>query len=248
MEYKTFSEEEIPYQTLEQFGLSLEMVEDLPEAILDEIKSGRRSPALPIMIQDEEGNSVKSRTRFRFIRQEDGTADVVFYPQLKRCELGQYSKEDQEALLAGRAIVSHSPDDDKVKCFVQIDPDTNQVLYIPTPVIGRNLRSLMDNYRLSSAEITLIQNGSPLTIMDGEEIVTAGIDLSEKTGIRIVVGDAVRWAAQREQSLAKYNFGIFGCWVKGDDGSLDYIHEDDYTEELLQEQKKVIAQNSAIKR
>ena len=30
-----------------------------------------------------------------------------------------------------------------MKCFIQIDPDTNQVIYVPTPVIGKNLAVLV---------------------------------------------------------------------------------------------------------
>ena len=33
-------------------------------------------------------------------------------------------------------------------------------------------------------------------------------------------------------------FGIYGCWVMGEDGNLDYVKEEDYTDELWNEQKK----------
>ena len=248
MNYLKFREEEIPYATLEMYSLTREMIDDLPQAVLENIMSGRMSPLLPISVKDDEGNTIRSRTRFSLYRQEGGSVDVLFYPQLMRCDLGQYNDEEQKALLAGRAIVSHSPDDTTSKCFVQIDAETNQVMYVPTPVIGRNLSCLMDSYNLSNAEIQLIQNGSPLTVVDGDAVVTVGIDLREKTGIGIVQGDEKRWMEHKDSIIGKYNFGIFGCWVKGDDGNLDYIHEEDYTDELWAEQKKVIEQNTNIKR
>ena len=36
----------------------------------------------------------------------------------------------------------------------------------------------------------------------------------------------------------KYNFGAFGCWMADDNGDLNYVHEEDYSE-LWQEQKKM---------
>jgi hypothetical protein len=106
----------------------------------------------------------------------------------------------------------------------------------------------MEHFHLTSAEIQIVQNGEPLTFLEEDELVTVGIDLNEKTGIRMVTGDIKRWEQQRNSQFNRYNFGLFGCWVKDENGLLDYIHEDEYTDEIWEEQKKVIAQNSAIKR
>lgn len=38
--------------------------------------------------------------------------------------------------------------------------------------------------------------------------------------------------------MEKYNFGCFGCWVMDDAGNLDYVQEEDYSEELWEEMKK----------
>ena len=248
MDYKTFKEEEIPYRTLEQFGLTQEMVEDLPTPILDDIKAGRHSPVLPIRIKEDDGTIITSRTRFKLYRKDDSSPDVLFYPQLLRCNLDCYNEEEQKALLAGMAIVSHSPEDEQSKCFVQIDRDTNQVLYIPTPVIGRNLRSLMDAFHISPAGIQVIQSGTPMSFLDGNDLITAGIDLNERTGIRMIEGDTEKWKRQLNDGLDRFNFGIFGCWVKDDTGNLSYIHENDYTEEIWAEQQKAVERNMNIKR
>ena len=89
MDNRTFKEEEFPYHTLEQFALSQEMIEDLPMNVLDDLKEGRRSPLLPIHVTDDDGNTIHSRSRFKFYRKEDGSIDVLFYPQLLRCNLEQ---------------------------------------------------------------------------------------------------------------------------------------------------------------
>lgn len=72
--------DELPFSTLERFGLTREMIEDLPMRVLDDICNGRHSPVLPVRVTDEHGGQIESRSRFAFIRMDDGQVDVVFYP------------------------------------------------------------------------------------------------------------------------------------------------------------------------
>lgn len=91
MKQVRFEFEELPYETLSQFGLTREMIEDLPMHILEELSHGRHSPVLPIKVNDDNGNTVTDRSRFAFVRKENGEADVVFYPVLKKSSLEKYS-------------------------------------------------------------------------------------------------------------------------------------------------------------
>jgi len=247
-EHFEFTEEEIPYSILEKFGLTQEMIEDLPDESYHDILRGLRSPVLPVTVKAEDGTAVHARTRLRVVRDKDGAMDVVFYPRLKRCDLGRFSDSEKLDLQRGQAIISASPDGGAVKCFVQIDRDTNQVMYVPTPVIGRNLSRLADNYHLEAADIGFLQEGEPVVFTDNGEVVTAGIDLTERTGIRIERGDTVKWNREREPRMDRYNFGIYGCWVKNDSGDLDYVREEDYTDEILQAQEKAAERNMGMKR
>lgn len=265
-----FKDEEIPFQTLEQlttvdflhdsanseqvqnllsllnqFGLTREMIEDLPMDVLHGIGKGRRSPVLPIHMTDENGATLKSRTRFQFVRMDSDAVDVVFYPVLKQCPIDKYNKEQQELLQSGKTIIAdmEQPDGGKTKMFVQIDPETNQVIYAPTPVIGRNLQVLSNEMKLSAAEIKVMQNGDPLTFVMEEEPVTIGIDLNAPTGIRFAQGDSQQWRAQSKREWDKYTFGCYGCWTMDEDGNLDYTKEEDYTEELWNELSRKREQN-----
>ena len=200
-----FSEEEVPYGTLEQFGLTRDMVGDLPVDVLQAILSGRRSPVLPIRADDSEGNTIHARTRFSLVRREDPMQDN---------------------------------NDNPVQAFHQIDSGTKQILSVPTPVIGRNLQIIADEFHLSHAEINCLQVGEPLTVAEGDDLMTIGIDLNEPTGILVCVGDGVQWKQEAKREWDKYNFGCFGCWVADGEGGLDYVHEDDYTEEMWNELKR----------
>ena len=77
---------------------------------------------------------------------ENGQVDVLFYPVLKSSPLDRYDREQQKQLLAGKAILADTPTEDgrHTKAFVQIDPETKQVMSVPTPIIGRNLQVLAE--------------------------------------------------------------------------------------------------------
>ncbi len=246
MKQVRFEEHEVPYKVLGQFGLTREMIEDLPLFALEDIGRGRRSPVLPIRVSDEDGQTVKSRTRFALVRLDDGKVDVVFYPVLETSPLEQYNEEQQKQLMDGKAILAQvETAEGRQKMFVQIDPGTRQVMSVATPIIGRNLQVLSDEMRLGSAEIRSIQNGEPLTFLVDDETVTVGIDLNDRTGLRFCDGDSQKWKEQAKREWDKYTFGCYGCWVTDEDGNLDYVPEEQYTEELWNEQKKSAERHAA---
>ena len=232
---------------LRQFGLTHEMIEDLPMHALDDISNGRPSPVLPVRMEVNEGYSIKSRTRFALVRMADGNVDLMFYPVLKYAPLDNFTKEQQELLKQGKAVVANvnMPDGNPIKAFVQIDGETNQVMAVPTPVIGRNLQVLSDELSLGGTELKSIQNGEALTFAVEDEPVTVGIDLKSDTGIRFANGDGEQWRKEGKREWDKYTFGIYGCWVMDDDGNLDYVPEEEYTEELWNEQKKVVGRHAS---
>ena len=75
-----FNESQIPYSVLDHFGLTKEMITDLPSDVLHDILDGRRSPVLPVSTLDADGNKVSSRTRFSLIQQEDGILRNLWRP------------------------------------------------------------------------------------------------------------------------------------------------------------------------
>ena len=247
MKRNSFEESEVPYQTLAKYGLTHEMIEDLPMHALEDISNGRPSPVLPVSLEVNEGYNIKSRTRFALVRMADGNVDVMFYPVLKYAPLDKFTKEQQELLKQGKAVVANVniPDGNPIKAFVQIDGETNQVMAVPTPVIGRNLQVLSDELSLGGTELKSIQNGEALTFAVEDEPVTVGIDLKSDTGIRFANGDGEQWRKEGKREWDKYTFGIYGCWVMDDDGNLDYIPEEEYTEELWNEQKKAAGRHAS---
>jgi hypothetical protein len=74
-----FSESEIPYEELANFGLSQEMIDDFPESIMNKFLSGQRTPLLPIERADFDGVVHKDFARIRLQQTEDQFA-------INRCE------------------------------------------------------------------------------------------------------------------------------------------------------------------
>lgn len=247
----TFSIDDLPHDILEHFGLNEEMIEDLPEPILEDIYNGRRSPVITVDIKNDNGDSIgKFNTRIALVRMDDGTPDMMFYPCKQSCDIDQYDEYQQEKLLQGKSVIDDvtTKDGTTLRAFIQVDRETNHILYVPTPVIGKNIQILADDFDLSPAELQSLHNGEPFTFMTDGEPITVGIDLKDKTGIRFCAGDVNRWLEMADKKLDKFNFGINGCWVQADDGSLGYVKEEDYTEEIIEEQKKMIAHNQTISR
>ncbi len=79
MKKEQFEFNELPYPTLARFGLTQEMIEDLPLCILKEIGKGGYSPVLPMRVTNENGEVIESRSRFAFIRMDSGEVDVVLW-------------------------------------------------------------------------------------------------------------------------------------------------------------------------
>lgn len=261
MNVNKINSSEIPYGILETFGLTRNMIDDLPMDVLSQILSGRRSPVLPVEVEGENGEKVRSRARFSLIYGENGGVDVVFHPVFqpiaeKMCMVTRdsstgkeklevvdtravYSDAVVEGLKAGRVVMDYVTANDgrKVKSFLQLDPETNEVLAVPTAVIGRNLHTLVNEFGLTVAETNCIQNGEILTISQGDEPVSVGLDLNSPTGLRFEKGGEKRWKEGGARQWNKYSVGVFGCWVM-DDGELSYMAEEEYTEEIWDEIEK----------
>ncbi len=237
MKRNSFEESEVPYQTLAKFGLTHEMIEDLPMHALDDISNGRPSPVLPVSMEGKRG--LQHQEQNTICLGENGRrqrgCDVLSCFEV--CPIGQFHQGAARTVEAGQGSCGkceYSRWCNPIKAFVQIDGETNQVMAVPTPVIGRNLQVLSDELSLGGTELKSIQNGEALTFAVEDEPVTVGIDLKSDTGIRFANGDGEQWRKEGKREWDKYTFGIYGCWVMDDDGNLDYIPEEEYTEELME--------------
>ena len=246
----SFNEETFPYDLLAGFGLTQEMIDDLPGHVLETIGNGGRSPLLPIEIPTKFG-SVSAYTKFRISDTitENGKCGIVFYPQLMKADLCMFNEKEQELLLEGRTILAdidiaakEGEQKHKEKCFVQIDKDTNHVFYVHSAVVGRNLKGVDSVVDLSNEDIEKLSNGELITVTE-PAYMTIGIDIFSETGIFVCPGDEESWKSLVGKQMEKYNFGIYGCWIN-ENGVLRYVKEEDFDEPILEAQKNVAKEES----
>ncbi len=240
MNQSQFNEGEIPYHILARFGLTRDMIEDLPEGVANRLRDGRTTPVLPIEVIADSGDRIISAAKLSLHRNPSGEVKVMFYPKFEKTDLSRFTAGQQKALTARELVIGEKaiPDGQKIPAFFQIDPDTNQVLSVPVAVVDNNIRVIADELRLTQPEINCLRNGKLLSADYQDTRWTVGVSLKEQSGIRAISGDEQTWREEDRREYGKFNFGLNGCWIADDEGGLDYIPEEEYSEELWDEMKK----------
>ena len=219
------------------------MIYDLPDFVHESIEMGGKSPLLPITIQQPFGET-QLYAKFCLFETENGM-DVLFFPKLKSINLDQFAEHDKKMLLSGKVIVADIEDrkDDAdgeepriIKAFVQIDKDTNDVLYTPTQVIGRNLSAIAGEYDLDGEQLQRFWKGELVTIAETndqgiDEPITIGVDLFTDKGVIVIPGTADLWENIVRRTMPEYSFGNDGCWVNRH-GQLQYVPDEEFTKEI----------------
>lgn len=246
MTEKLFHRDDYPIDILSEFGLTEQMIYDLPDYIHDRIELGGMSPLLPITIKQPFGFT-HCYAKFCLVESENGFVDVMFSPKLKEIDLSRFSESDTRMLKEGKVIVSdieesvlndEGEEETQIfKAFVQIDNDTNCVVYTPTQIIGRNLKTVSDKLDLSDSDLQSFWKGGLVTVgiadsQGGTSNVTVGVDLFSEKGVVVVPGDVSRWKSVVRSSMPEYSFGNDGCWLNRH-GVLSYVPESEFTEDIL---------------
>ena len=233
MEEKKFYREDYPLDILGEFGLTEEMIYDLPDFVHETIERGGKSPLLPICIEQPFGVT-RGYAKFSLVDTEEGI-DVVFYPRFKQANLAVFGEEQKNALMEGKVIVA------------DINDNTNTVIYVPTPAIGKNLTAVAMEYDISGDDLLRIWDGDLITVREAAERgceapVTIGVDLFTDTGVIVIPGAAAQWENTVRRTMPKYSFGNDGCWVN-QDGRLSYVSEENFTKDIMDALERLAKQN-----
>ena len=199
-----------------------------------------------LITENAEGQLIQSFARISLVRLADDTIDVCFAPKWVDEDLEEFSIAQQELLKAGNVTVADM--NGKGRCFVQFDEAINQVMAVPESIICQNISILIlkRNFNLSDADKAILEDGGIIEMEINHQIISAGIDLNDETGIRMANGDVIAWRQDaKADSLPRYNFGLFGCWIADEDNTLSYVAEEDYDEKLLSEQKRAQSMHAA---
>ena len=121
---------------------------------------------------------------------------------------------------------------------MQLDKETNNVVYVPTQIIGRNLQTITNEFDLSENDLQGFWKGELVTTKVSDETenasnVTIGIDLFSEKGVVLVPGGKTQWNRTVRKSMPEYNFGNDGCWINRH-GLLEYVPEENFTQDILE--------------
>ena len=258
MEYlQQFYQEEIPYSKLEKFGITYDMLTALPGNVYDRLLSGQVSPKISVKVPTAKG-TYEVPVKLQLQRTDNGDAEVFFLPTYDKSKtdysieiMGGFTREERESLEKGNIIVAYmqipSPDGtlNPVRSFVQLDKDMQQVLHIPTQVIGRNIKAAASKFNLRTSEIDALLEGKRVTFPYVNGDVTIGVDFGSEYGLLSVKGDETDWLRLANSSLPEYSFGETGCWVSTADG-LKFVEEKDFTEDIKAQLVPKPAEQSTI--
>ena len=243
--------EEFPYDKLEKVGLTRQMVEDLPPDTLNMLQLGQLSPLLPMSVTAPDGSTITTCAKFHFednghevqlrihpILPEVGDTMVMKRTDpesgrevLKEVETKDvYSEKVLAKLMQGKVVEDYQflPDGTKQKAYLQMDMDTHEIIGVPCGAIVKNLQLLTSDFHLTTAESRCLENGELLTVVEGDDPITIGIDVMAPAGVRLVAGDEHKWLDNRKRDWDKYELGFNGCWMTDDDGNVQYVDEEDF--------------------
>ena len=231
---ENFTMDEIPYEILSEHGLTQEMVDDLPENVIESLLSGERTPVLPFNIDDKKG-----KARISLVRTNAGI-DVFVMPYFSHINMEGFDEEQQKTLRSGKVLLASI--DGKPDMYYQLDETTNQIVSCPKSVIEHNLEILTRQVGVPEESAKQLSTGEVITFTKDQGCVTYSVDLSEEKGIKMSRGNRLD-ENLNENKLPRYSFGIYGCWVNDENNNLSYVNEEDYTDEMQDIQSEIAQKN-----
>lgn len=164
--------DEIPYEILSEHGLSQEMVDDLPENVIESLLTGGRTPVLPFNIDDKKG-----KARISLVRTNAGV-DVFVMPYFSHINMEGFDEEQQKTLRSGKVLLASF--EGKPDMYYQLDETTNQIVSCPKSVIEHNLEILTKQVGVPEESAKQLSTGEVITFTKDQGCVTYSVDLSEE--------------------------------------------------------------------
>ena len=100
MEYvDKFDESEIPFEALGKFGITQQMIDDLPEQVMLLLTTGQYTPVMVLNTSNEAGQTIETKARISLVRNTDGSVSLRFAPYWEYADLDEFYVEDKQKLI-----------------------------------------------------------------------------------------------------------------------------------------------------
>lgn len=186
MNIQRIEENEIPYEELGKFGLTQEMIDDLPEPIMNKLLGGMRTPLLPIEQVDGDGVIHKDFARIRLIK-EGEQVHPMFLPVKNQCNLEYFTGEEKEALERGKVLKVILPSNNSWN-YVQLDSATNSIISVKSNLVDNNLSLLANNMGMDEDHILKLENGEVVTLENDDQKLSIGLTLMRRQVFSVSMG------------------------------------------------------------
>lgn len=219
-EKELFQKKEMPYGILKEYGLTPQMIDDLPDCILLKLYSGKRTPPLPINVELQNGEVFPTMASLQLVRLDDGI-NVKFYPKRETLDLKDFPNVNPQEIKKGFVICTEDG-------YAQYDDAIRQIWKVKREIVLHNIRIFAIKENLTAPQRDNLVKGNVVELSNGKSKCSIGIDLLEEDCLRISKGGNVDWKREAgAEKLGKYNFKIYGCWVN-DNNNLYYVPKTEF--------------------
>ena len=237
---RSFLTSELPYRKLKKLGISEEKMLTGPPRTMERLLKGHLSPLMKLSYTNKKGEAKIIFLKLQLERMADGKVDLKVYPRKKDIREGNtyksfhLTKSEEEALKRGEVVTKKVMSKGKHSInFIQLDRETNHLLYTKTKnlVVPNSLNDI----ELSLDQKRRIKEGKPVELSIGETKITAGVDLQNIQGFKVMKGDLNEWKHQKELKWDAANPDKMG-FLQTDENRAEY--QDSLDKQRSQNSKK----------
>lgn len=204
----TFIFTELPYQKLEQLGISKKQADNLPMDYKNRLLNGELTPLVIVSMKNHLGETVSVPMKMRMENRRDGSVGLTVFPARKemsrdaRNAFGLSHAEESELMKGNIILKTEEMNGIKVQQYLQLDPETKTVIS-RAPKDVKMLERLQTVEKVNDIELGLQQKqqakeGKPIELNVGGEKVSVGINLQEPKGFKVITGDLKEWERQKQ--------------------------------------------------
>ena len=175
------------YKLFEPYGITQEDFLRMPAEDHLRLMRGEMTSLMTLKMKNGEGEDTVQRARLGLVQGENGV-ELRVYPQTDRIEKGELklSKRDLQKLEEeGFVYAEMRIRGKRNRYFVQVDRETNSLLYAKADDISQNIPMDIVGATLTKEQRDTIRDGQPVTFEANGKKYSIWIDLQFEGGIRL---------------------------------------------------------------
>ncbi|MCM1491594.1 MAG: DUF3945 domain-containing protein [Muribaculum sp.] len=212
-------EYDIPYEQLENIGITLELLNQLPDHFKTQLKLGVPTGIIVVQTHNDKGYIVEMPMKLQIQNDEYGKSELKVYPVCKEFANDMNLPQSQfEELKNGKVLHIDGQ-------YIQRDPETNSVIKVSDQnmAIEKKFAEIekFQDIELGVDQKNQLKNGKPVELEVGGEKVVMDIDLKNPNFFRTLHGDLAEWEYNKKMEYDILHPEYLGV-VKTDENRWEY--------------------------